>query len=234
MKYHCIAAFDERIERFCITLRLLTPPFQCFRTDFKKTGKSDLYDYPSTSSSSSSLSSSSQISTDLSSGEVPPVIYRNALHVAVAYDAADVVRLLLRYSVDPESTGICNQSRPFETDNNFNVRGLGPGPVRTPTYVVENAVHPVAGDLVCVDESSVSSRSGSNSSSTNRVYCPLHILPKSLVPKSAVVSSSKSVQASPQRSANEASPLRPAAKPCATRVEAASNIRRTDEKDSGE
>lgn len=33
-------------------------------------------------------------------------MYRNALHLAVEYDAVDVVKLLLRHGVDPESKGV--------------------------------------------------------------------------------------------------------------------------------
>lgn len=167
--------------------------FPCYRTDRKKIN-SDVYNYSSSSSSSTSLSSSSQISTDLSSGEVSPAIYTNALHVAVEYDAVDVVKLLLKYSIDPESKGLCsvNQSnylslstKIFENvDNNFTLSANRPKSSAS-SQVAEHStitIRQYVGDPsgVLGEESSTSSRSGSNNSSTNRVYCPLHYLPKSI------------------------------------------------------
>lgn len=170
---------------------------------------------------------------------MPSIIYRNALHVAVAYDASDVVRLLLRYNVDPESKGVYYQSQAFETDNNFNVRLT-----RNSTCIVENSSHSVADDLLCEEEATgPSSRSDSNNSSTNRIYCPLNILPKSLAPK-GITSSSKNVQALAKRasketvsqqSSKETSPSKLMIKPSTVHIETLTTVqRRYDEKDSGE
>lgn len=154
------------------------------RTDRRKI-KSDLY-YSSNSSSSASLSSSSQISTDLSS-ETTPAIYANALHVAVEYDAADVVKLLLKYRIDPESKALSSvhqsnyvAAKAFENDNNY-----VPVPrAKTPVPAAEHsaiAIHQYGeASGVVVEESSTSSKSGSNNSSTNKVHCPLHYFPKSI------------------------------------------------------
>lgn len=161
------------------------------------------------------------------------------MHIAVAYDAADVVRLLLRYSVDPESKGVYYQPQAYETDNNFNVRLT-----RNPTCIVENSSHSVADDLLCEEEATgPSSRSDSNNSSTNRIYCPLHILPKSLASR-GTASSSKNVQALAKRasketvsqqSSKETSPSKLTIKSSTVHMETPTTVqRRYDEKDSGE
>lgn len=90
----------------------------CFlgRTEKRKCLSAELFDDYSSqsflSASSSSSSSTSSSSTDLScdggaaSAEGATNVYKNALHLAVEYDAVDVVKLLLRHGVDPESKGV--------------------------------------------------------------------------------------------------------------------------------
>lgn len=209
-------------------LIVLSRILSCLRTA-KKKDKSDSYDCLSSSSSSasalssSSSSSSSQMSTNASFSETPALIYRNALHVAVAYDAEDVVRLLLRHDVDPESIGVFNQVGAFENDNNnCNNNALLQQSSRTPVYAENVNYANSSSEMVLEESTSASSRSGSNTSSTNRLSCPLHILPKSLKSKSgSTTSSPRSVQISSQRYSAETSPLR-------SSVATHSNVTRAD------
>lgn len=193
------------------------------------------------------MSSSSQISTDLSSEDIP-AIYTNALHVAVEYEAEDVAKLLLKYHVDPESKGVLsavNQSnyvnssvKQFDNiDNNFNAataraRSTGLPQAAENSVITIRQYEPDGGH----DESGASS----NNSSTNRVYCPLHYLPKSissslLLKNSPASSSSRSAASfSPQKfaSANN-SPLKFfALKQSAERGEIKEDAN-CDERDSG-
>ena len=158
-------------------------------------------------SSSSSSSSSSETSTSLFSNEIPPLIYRNALHLAVTYDAADVVRLLLRHNVDPQSIGVLNQiGTPENDNNNFNIQSTPPAV--TCAEIISND-H--SSSEIVSQESTALSRSGSNTSSMNRVYFPLHVMSKTLISRnSSRTSSPKSVQLSSERCSIEASPLKSA------------------------
>jgi len=52
------------------------------------------------------------VSSDGGAADGAARVYRNALHLAVEHDAVDVVKLLLRYSVDPESRGAYSHQPP--------------------------------------------------------------------------------------------------------------------------
>ena len=204
--------------------------FSDYRTE-KKKRRTDLYECLSSSSSSSSaLSSSSQISTDLSSSEVPPLIYRNALHIAVAYEAIDVVRLLLRHNIDPDSTGVFNQEEWCENRNNNTSTQSSHQSPSCPERI-ENAHLP--GEVV-LEESSVLSRSSSNTSTTQPTSHSAHLSPISCISKNSRASNSpQSVQV--QRCSVETSPIKPpATKSNVTKVDELLNCnQKSDGKNSG-
>ncbi|KAK7598071.1 hypothetical protein V9T40_006306 [Parthenolecanium corni] len=178
------------------------------KTAKRKRLSAELFDdYSSQSLLSSSVSSTSSSSSSSSSSSLSSTTdaFKNALHLAVEYEAVDVVKLLLRYGVDPESKGVYShqptpqlQQQPAATnvavvaaaaaaaaaavaldaDNN----NLGAAAARL-ARCGPSAMYPPntadGGSGKLLASSSSVTCTASNSVSSSPLHCPLqHVLPK--------------------------------------------------------